>query len=199
MVTLHIHSEHFTLMKYLSTLGSFLLIVTMPWFFSNCIDGTKRSTKEIGWVPVYTKGNYLDAFAFIGPRTISSPGKIYVRNQYLLVNDLRQGIHVIDNSNPSSPAAIGFLKLPGNIDITMKGDVLYGDFYDGIISIDMSDPSKPKIMGFLPACLSRDRIMPERTDATLFMKYQCADSTKGVVTSWKKDSVDKEECYGTIQ
>ena len=36
-------------------------------------------------------------------RILDNPGKIYIHGNYLFVNELKEGIHVIDNSNPSSP------------------------------------------------------------------------------------------------
>ena len=37
------------------------------------------------------------------------PGKIYVKDNILFVNELAEGVHIIDNTNPSQPELIGFI------------------------------------------------------------------------------------------
>jgi phosphoglycerate-specific signal transduction histidine kinase len=37
------------------------------------------------------------------PRALERPGKMYIKGSYLFVNEIKEGIHIIDNSNPSSP------------------------------------------------------------------------------------------------
>ena len=58
---------------------------------------------------------------------LRDPGKIYLYDKYILVNEKYKGIHIIDNSNPSSPQNIAFLHIDGCIDMAMKNNVLYAD------------------------------------------------------------------------
>src|SRR5688572_25533510 len=67
----------------------------------------------MGYVPVY--GDEIPTvLSLSSERPVEDPGKIYVYGNYLLVNEIRQGIHVFDNSDPSQPQPVGFLELPGN-------------------------------------------------------------------------------------
>ncbi len=61
------------------------------------------------------------------PKTMNNPGKIYYKEPFLFINEKFEGIHVFNNSNPSNPENIGFIQIPGNIDIAIKGDVIYAD------------------------------------------------------------------------
>ena len=66
-------------------------------------------------------------------------GKIYFYQDYILVNEKYEGIHIIDNSDPSNPQSTNFICIPGNIDIAVKDDILYADSYTDLIAIDISD------------------------------------------------------------
>src|SRR5690606_8339027 len=58
---------------------------------------------------------------------ISNAVKIYVYGNYLFVNEVNKGVHVIDNTNPASPVNKRFINIPGNVDIAVKGNFLYAD------------------------------------------------------------------------
>src|SRR5690348_6755403 len=53
------------------------------------------------------------------PRDVENPGKIYLYGNYIFLNDLQKGIHVIDNSNPSTPKNVAFISIPGNVDMAV--------------------------------------------------------------------------------
>jgi hypothetical protein len=54
-------------------------------------------------------------------------GKVYTYQQYIFINDVNKGVHIIDNRNPLQPTIINFLKIPLNDDVSIKGDYLYAD------------------------------------------------------------------------
>lgn len=81
------------------------------------------------------------------PHAMKRPGKLYTKGKYLFINEIKQGIHVIDNSNPSNPTFISFIAIPGNGDLAVKGDILYADSYTDLVSLDISDPAKAKEVG----------------------------------------------------
>ena len=59
------------------------------------------------------------------PRAIESSGKIYVKDNFLFVNEVNQGFHVFNNEDPANPQNIAFLKVLGSSDIAIKDDMLY--------------------------------------------------------------------------
>ena len=80
-----------------------------------------------------------EAVAVTEPVPIEQSGKIYAYKNYVFVNDLYRGFHILDNSDPSAPEAIGFIKLEGNNDISIKDDRLYADSYGDLVVLDISD------------------------------------------------------------
>ncbi|MDR1406552.1 MAG: hypothetical protein LBJ23_00725 [Tannerella sp.] len=73
-----------------------------------------------------------------GGREPVNPGKICYRAPYIFVNERYKGIHVINNSDPSSPVNEGFIVAPGCIDMAMKGDVLYIDNAVDLVAFDVA-------------------------------------------------------------
>jgi hypothetical protein len=72
-----------------------------------------------------------------GAQPIKETGKIYVKDNFLYVNEKGKGIHVIDNSDPAAPKKVKFVSIPGNLDVAMKGDMLYADSYMDLLAINM--------------------------------------------------------------
>ncbi|GAB3892579.1 LVIVD repeat-containing protein [Spirosoma agri] len=77
-------------------------------------------------------------------RALQNPGKIYTKDGYLFINELKEGIHLIDNRNPTAPNPVAFLRIPGNGDMAVRNNILYADSYMDLVAFDISDPAHPK-------------------------------------------------------
>jgi hypothetical protein len=80
-----------------------------------------------------------EAVAVTDPVPMQESGKIYAYKDYVFVNDVYRGFHILDNSDSSAPENIGFIKLEGNNDISIKNDRLYADSYGDLVVMDISD------------------------------------------------------------
>ena len=69
-------------------------------------------------------------------RKLTNPGKIYVKDDMILINEMGKGIHLIYNENPAEPKKLGFIKIPGNIDVAVKGDMIYADNYMDLVALN---------------------------------------------------------------
>lgn len=69
------------------------------------------------------------------PKPIENSGKIYVKGDYLFINEPNKGFHIYDNSYPSSPVNLAFLKVLGSSDMSIKGDILYINNATDLIAI----------------------------------------------------------------
>ena len=92
------------------------------------------------------------------------PGKIYVKDNILFVNELAEGVHIIDNTNPSQPELIGFIVIPGNVDIAIRENVLYADSQNDLIVIDITDPTNASEITRI------EDMFPEETEMPLIGK-----------------------------
>ncbi len=83
------------------------------------------------------------------PREIKEQGKLCFYEGYLYISEPGVGIHIIDNRNPASPSAVGFVELLGNADIAIRGNRLYADALIDLLWFDISNPAQPEYQGRL--------------------------------------------------
>lgn len=86
-----------------------------------------------------------DAVLARSPRPLHATGKIYVQGRYVFINEPYEGIHIIDNQNPAQPRPLSFLRIPGNVDLALKGTMLYADSGPDLLTIDVSSPAAPQL------------------------------------------------------
>jgi hypothetical protein len=96
----------------------------------------------------------LDSLNGDPAKSIDSVGKIYIKGNYIFLNDVDKGIHVIDNSDPSRPKQTAFLRIPGNQDIAIEGNTLFADMYSDLLAIDISDLHQVRLSSRLPGLFS---------------------------------------------
>ena len=116
------------------------LFITALFFMVSC----DKTEDELETVNV-AKAEYMSLKALrsstdiIAPRPIIESGKIYAYKDMVLVNDVDEGIHIIDNSNPENPVKKAFIKIIANKDMEVKGDYLYADSLMDLLVFDISD------------------------------------------------------------
>ena len=105
---------------------------------------------------------------------VERPGKIFVKGNYIFLNEVDKGIHVIDNSNPAQPRNVAFINIPGNVDIAVKGNTLYADLYTDLVAIDIANPQNAVLKKVV------EGVFPDR----YYYGFR-SDSLK-VIASWEK-------------
>lgn len=120
-------------MKLKSFLFASLLIV-----FNSC-DNTEYETITVATPVTMSKAEFRNSVEILNPQTIDESGKIYTYEDYIFINDKFEGVLIIDNSNPQSPVETAYIKIPGNIDISIKNDYLYADSAIDLVVFDISD------------------------------------------------------------
>ena len=127
-----------------TSVKTLLTLLVLAAAMTGCMDKTvERITYEAN-IPVYMEFNdFRSSFAKSEPIEISTPGKIYFKDNYLFVNEVSKGIHVIDNSDPANPEKVGFYEIMGNVDMAIRGNILFADSYIDLVAIDITDIEKP--------------------------------------------------------
>ena len=60
--------------------------------------------------PIYqTKEQVTKNIKSNPPKEITSPGKIFIYDNYIFLNEVDKGVHIIDNTNPASPQVKAFI------------------------------------------------------------------------------------------
>ena len=83
------------------------------------------------------------------PKKIKKSGKLYYKDNFIFVNDVNEGVHVIDNQNPENPKKIAFLNILGNTDVSIKGDYLFANSYSDLVVFDISTLKNIILIGTL--------------------------------------------------
>ena len=126
-------------MKKLLCYSLCIIIITC---FNSCVKDSCTHTYSYTWFePLYkTTTEVRDNIKTSAARGIKVPGKLFIIGKYIFLNEVNKGIHIINNTNPAAPVNTGFIDIPGNIDIAVKGNTLYADLYSDLVTLDISNP-----------------------------------------------------------
>jgi hypothetical protein len=165
----------------------FLFSIFIPLFFSSCQEERVSVATWTEFEPVYmTEEEFKNSVATESPRDLVDPGKIYIYQNYLFVNEINEGIHIFDNTDPAAPVNLGFINIPANKDLAIKDDLLYADSYSDLLVFDISDVQNPEF-------LHREEGVYNMSSLNLGYPYQPIDPSKGIAVDWKEVKM-KETC-----
>jgi hypothetical protein len=159
-------------------------------FFSGCEPFEDNAISQtVGYKPVYGSQESL-AITLSDPLPVTDPGKIYEYGQYLFVNEKTKGIHVFNNSDPSLPLPVAFLKIHGNTEMAIRNNILYANHVGNIVAIDLKDLNSIETLASLPLQTSSGGVLPPKG-----YYFECIDSEKGVVLNWVLVERQNMDCY----
>ncbi len=160
--------------------------VALLFVFNSCVkDNCTR--RYVYWEPVYrTKDEVRTNIKNNSSREIERPGKIYIRGNYIFLNEIDRGIHIIDNTNKAAPQNIAFIDIPGNLDMAVKGNILYADLYTDLVAIDITNPQQIVVKKFT------ENVFPERYYGNGF-----SQNPTMIIQDWiRKDTIVQNDCGG---
>lgn len=161
--------------------------------FSSCWGDFGSQVREDfvvdGYVPTYSN-SIASEIRLIEPQTVTNPGKIYLYDHFLLVNEKYKGIHIYDNTNPENPVALGFAQLIGNSDMAMRNGILYADHMGNLVALETSDFTKLVQRGELPIHNWLYGVPPPSQSY-----FECIDQERGLVVGWKHAKLTNPDCY----
>ena len=170
--------------------STFLFLLTLLSFSCWNLEPVEDFMVE-GLRPVYITEEVADSVTSLPPQPISQLGKIYYKDNLLYVNERGQGVHIIDNTNPESPVRMGFIQIPGNKDIVIKGDLMYADNYSDLLTIDIADLDNvaeiDRIIGVYPP---ESQSFPAHHSGY----FECIDPEKGFVMRWEPATLINPAC-----
>jgi len=125
-----------------------LLLAGAGWLLAGCTDKCRETRTFRQFTPqTLTAAQVRQGIGQESPRDLVNPGKIYTKDGFLFINEVKEGIHVIDNRNPESPKKVTFLRIPGNGDMAVRNNILYADSYMDLVALDISDPANIRTAG----------------------------------------------------
>ena len=170
-------------MKPFNSIFKFLALI---FIMSGCED--KYTEQYLSLEPVYMSyKDFREAVKVESTHSLQKPGKIYFKDNYLFINEIMKGIHVYNNTNPASPQYVGFIAIPGNVDMVIKGNTMYADSYIDLVGIDITNPAAAKEVARLKS------VFPYSVPSyESYYRLGPIDDTQGVVVDWTAKKVRKE-------
>lgn len=173
----------------MKTIKNIFALIILFAGFNSCMDEytevfTANSPVYMSYEELRSSVNLTDA------RELKNPGKIYFKDGYIFINEELKGIHIIDNQDPTNPENIGFIEVPGNVDIAVKNNILYADSYVDLVAIDISDVNNPQEVKRV------EDIFPYTTPPfDEDFRVAKVDEEKGVVIEWEIKKVRQQMEY----
>lgn len=182
--------------KYASYIALIIPFV-MLLFFSSCnYEDSGPSFDDVGTVqgfrPIYKSAEEIQEIKTLAPKPVENPGKIYVYQNFLFINEVGRGVHVIDNADPANPQAQSFISIEGTVDISIKDNVLYADNYADLVALDISNMQNIIVLDRIKNVFDSDKLLPPPQTGTYF---ECPDKSKGVVIAWEEAELKNPKCY----
>ena len=183
-----------------------LLLLCSTIILSSCWDFGRRPPKAPykvwGYKPVFSQDPSFLLVANDAPRQMKNPGKIYVKDNYIFQNDLGYGIHVMDNSDPANPQKVGFIRVNGSSEISIKGNYMYVNSYTSLVVLDVSNWQQVTEVKRIPNAFQQGSsagyayyyFIPPPEHGVYF---ECSGMyAPGVIqTGWVRDSIYNSNCY----
>jgi hypothetical protein len=179
-------------MKKILYLGMCLGLV---FSFSSC-ERTEKARVQQGYLPLYANEVEENIKLSQPARSLANPGKIYIYQNMLFVNERGEGIHVIDNSDKTNPKKLAFYEIPGCSDMAVKGNVLYANLGYGVVALDISSVQEAKMLSYslFPGSPNTPEPSMSVRNSKGEIVFKCADPAKGQVIGWKLGKIEGAYC-----
>jgi hypothetical protein len=169
-----------------------LLLLSVTLTVVSCVEPRVDIPESVtGLAPVYSQDDWRNIISE-DPRPVENLFKIYYKDSLLFVGESQKGIHVIDNSDPMNPIPIRFIKIIGNSDIAIRGNILYANNLGDLVSVDISDLNNIKV-------LNRSEDIFPNAGSTLPRGYigffECPDPNMGTIVGWVETNLNSPECW----
>lgn len=162
-----------------------LLLFVGALLFVSCDkneDQDKYADYQVARPLKISKTEFKNSVDVVPPLPIESSGKIYAYQNYIFINDKFRGVHVIDNSDPQNPKKVSFIKIAGNVDISVKGDYLYADSLTDLVVLDISNLEDITIVNRLENVLRDNVVWPAEAD---FFEWEDIDYENEMIVGWE--------------
>lgn len=147
-------------------LFALLLVGCNPKSGKNC----KKTVVDERDVFVYFTAAEMRATAtpqIMEAQVLKHPGKIFLMGDYIFLTEKNDGVHIIDNRDPANPKTLKYIRLKGNWDLAMKGNMLYADSYSDLLVFDVKNPENPKLIRRVEDVFNWDNVIGRFKDADM--------------------------------
>lgn len=112
-------------MKKMLLCCSLVLILQSCWYGLGDDDNDVPAQMSFYEPITQSRQSFEKGIGIVGKRPVVKSGKIYVKDNLIYLNELGEGFHIIDNSDPKNPLPVAFLNIPLATDLAIRNDILY--------------------------------------------------------------------------
>ncbi len=169
------------------------LALILPLLAARCGGETWGYDTSRGMKPIYLPAENYDHISFQPMRPLTESAKIYVKDKLIFAIEQGEGVHIIDNSDPTKPQKIRFLRIFGCNDIAIKGSTMYADNLTDLVAIDFSKLDSPKVINRVK------NLYPNNNGDADYPKnyngyFECVNPKNGKVIGWKESILENPQC-----
>lgn len=167
------------------------LIVSLILFSCDKNDDENLDLVAVATPEFVSKTEFRKMVDVVAPKPIKQAGKIYAYGDYIFVNDVNKGIHIIDNTIPKFPRPLKYITIPGNEDISIKNNYLYADSATDLVVFNISDINNITMEGRLENVFEiYNYNIPEEAVA---MDYGDFNWETDIIIDWKLELRSSED------
>ncbi|TVR79812.1 MAG: hypothetical protein EA409_08775 [Saprospirales bacterium] len=153
----------------------------------------KKDVEVMGLRPVFISYEDFSLIESQAPREFGELGKIVASGNFLFINEVRKGIHLIDNSYPADPRNLLFWRIPGNRELIIIDNILYADNGKHLLLIDIADFENIQLIDHL-----KDVYEPETITNFFPANYSgwfaCVNEEHGIFNGWEEALLKNPKC-----
>jgi len=163
----------------------FLLVIFVFPLLMSCDPEPETITVQ-GMSPIYASTTDFSYIRTEAAREIGELGKIVNVGNTIYINEILEGIHVIDNTDPVNPDFIYFLNIPGNTEFTIEGNTLYADNSRDLLVIDITDITSIEVVEVVENVYGADfNPIFYRPPFDYSGPFACVRADEGIVVDWE--------------
>ena len=139
--------------------------------------------------PIYLSLDQVKNVGSEASRSIENAGKIFYKDHFIFISERGEGVHIVNNTDPSNPINVAFIRIPANNDVAVKDNILYADNGPDLLAFDISDPTSVVL-----TTRSEDVFPPVLFPEERGVQFECVDETKGIVVGWEEVELQDPAC-----
>lgn len=155
------------------------LVLSVIVLFTSC-DKDEYEYYDLATPVMMNADEVRKSIAVLPPKEIKESGKIYSYKNLVFVNDKNKGVHIIDNRNPENPKKTSYINIPGNVDISVKNDLLYANSFVDLVVFDISNFEKIEKVTVLENVLPFNYSIPQGVQ----VNWQALNRVNGFPVDW---------------
>jgi hypothetical protein len=166
-----------------------LIIIIGSLLFEGC---EKDHIVKDGMKPIYIRYDDFSGLKSGPPLPYQNLGKIVSAGQFIFINEIGKGIHVINNSNPNEPNQIYFWSIVGNTEFTIFQNVLYANNGKDLLIIDITNFDNISLSKIIKDQYLLDilELYPENYTGY----FECYNYKLGILKGWEKGELINPYC-----